>query len=71
MLPLEPRALVALLDGTLDEVLIDRMNYTNKVKALYRREKLDAYLGEDYFRLYGGELKEAFQRKGVPVTVFF
>jgi len=37
MLPLNPKALVALLDEACHEVLIDRMNYSNKVKAIYRR----------------------------------
>jgi len=71
MLPLDPRSLGAILDGAVDEVLIDRMNYPNKVKAIYRREKLDSYLEEDYFRMFGTELKEHFERKGIPVTMIF
>jgi hypothetical protein len=60
-----------MLDGCVDEVLIDRMNYTNKVKALYRKNHWDRYLGEDYFKIVGLELKAGFERKGIPVTMIF
>ena len=71
MLPLDPKALVAMLEGAIDEVLIDRLNYPNKVKAIYRRAKLDRYLEEDYFHLVGAELKERFEKKGIPVSMIF
>jgi len=71
MLPLDPKVLVATLDGLIDEVLIDRMNYTNKVKTIYRKAKLEKYLEEDYFHVVGTELKEGFEKKGVAVTMCF
>ena len=71
MLPLDPKALVAQLDGAIDEVLIDRMNYANKVKAIYRRAGLESYLEEDYFRIFGMELKERFEEKRVAVSMIF
>ena len=71
MLPLDPKPLVAMLDGLIDEVLIDRMNYPNKVKAIYRKAKLEKYLEEDYFHLVGTELKERFEKKGVSVSMIF
>ena len=71
MLPLDPKALVAMLDGVIDEVLIDRMNYPNKVKAIYRKAKLDRYLEESYFHLVGMELKERFEEKGIAVSMIF
>jgi len=71
MLPLDPGKLVALLDGSVGEVLIDRLNYVNKVKALYRDRQLERYLDDQYFHLYGMELKKRFEDKGIPVSVFF
>jgi DNA repair photolyase len=71
MLPLDPKQLVAMLDGLIDEVLIDRMNYPNKVKAIYRQAKLEKYLEENYFHLVGMELKERFEKKGIPVSMVF
>ena len=71
MLPLDPAELVERLTGSVDEVLIDRMNYSNKVKALYRKFKLARYLEDDYFQLFGNELKTLFERVGIPVTMIF
>jgi DNA repair photolyase len=71
MLPLNSKILVKMLEGLIDEVLIDRMNYPNKVKAIYRKAKLDPYLEEDYFHIVGMELKEGFEKKGVPVSMCY
>jgi DNA repair photolyase len=71
MLPLDPKRMVTMLEGLVDEVLVDRMNYPNKVKAIYRRAKLDQYLEEDYFHLVGMELKERLEKKGIAVTMCF
>jgi DNA repair photolyase len=71
ILPLDPKSMVAMLNGLVDEVLIDRMNYPNKVKAIYRKNKLEKYLEEDYFHLVGMELKERFEKKGVSVSMIF
>jgi DNA repair photolyase len=71
MLPLDPKPLVAMIDGLVDEVLIDRMNYTNRVKSLYRKTELDRYLDEDYFHYTGMELKERLEKKGISVSLIF
>jgi DNA repair photolyase len=71
MLPLDSKKLVKMLEGLIDEVLIDRMNYPNKVKAIYRKAKLGPYLEEDYFHIVGMELKEGFEKKGVPVSMCY
>jgi len=71
MLPLDPSQLVSMLKGIVDEVLIDRMNYSNKVKALYRRAKLERYLEDEYFLLFGRDLKERFVKAGIPVTMCY
>jgi hypothetical protein len=47
------------------------MNYSNKVKAIYRRAKLDKYLEDDYFHYVGMELKEAFEKKGIGVSMCY
>jgi DNA repair photolyase len=71
MLPLDPAALVKGLLGAVDEVFIDRLNYPNKVVSLYRRAGLERYLQEDYFRLFGQDLKDRFEKEGVPVEILF
>jgi DNA repair photolyase len=70
-LPLKPDSLVKMLEGGVDEVLIDRMNYPNKVKGLYRRNGLDRYLIDDYFNDVGMDLKERFEKKGIAVSMLF
>jgi hypothetical protein len=47
------------------------MNYTNKLKAISRKARLDQYLEEDYFHLVGMELKERFEKKGISVSMIF
>jgi DNA repair photolyase len=71
ILPLDPKRMVTMLEGLVGEVLIDRLNYSNKVKAIYRKAKLEKYLEEDYFRLVGEELKEGFEKKGIAVSMIF
>ncbi len=71
VLPLDPKELLKMLEGLIDEVLIDRMNYPNKVKAIYRQAKLSSYLEEDYFHFVGMELKEGFEKKGVSVSMCY
>jgi len=71
MLPLDPAKLVSILKGVADEVLIDRLNYPNKVKALYRRAGLESYLKEDYFTFFGNDLRERFEKAGIGVTLCY
>jgi len=54
-----------------DEVLIDRVNYQNKVKSVYRKAGWERYLEENYFLLVGRELKERFEGKGIEAEVLF
>lgn len=71
MLPLKIEPIAKMLEGRVDEVLIDRMNYPNRVKGLYRKMGLDTYLTDDYFNVVGMDLKERFEKKKIPVTMIF
>jgi len=71
MLPLNPEKLFEMLAGIVDEVLIDRLNYSNKVKGLYRKEGLGGYLNDAYFTHTASALRESFERAGIPVSVIF
>jgi DNA repair photolyase len=71
ILPLDPLKLVEMLKGIVNEILIDRMNYTNRIKRVYEREGLNLYLEDRYFRLIGLELKERFEKSGIPVFMCF
>jgi DNA repair photolyase len=71
MLPMNPERLLEMLVGIVDEVLIDRLNYSNKVKGLYRRAGFTPYLEAAYFIQTASILKESFEMKGIPVSVVF
>jgi DNA repair photolyase len=71
MLPLDPTRLSEMLVGIVDEVLIDRLNYSNKVKSLYRKAGLALYLEDAYFIQTSSVLKEGFEKEKIPVSVIF
>jgi DNA repair photolyase len=68
VLPLDPGKLLEMFTDTVDEVLIDRLNYSNKVKNLYRKEGLVRYLEDSYFINAASTLREGFEQKGIPVS---
>jgi DNA repair photolyase len=71
MLPLNPETICEMLSGVVNEVLIDRLNYSNKVKGLYRKAGYAPFLEDAYFIQTASIFKEGFERKGVPVSVIF
>ena len=71
MLPMDPGRLVGELSGAVDEVLIDRMNYSGKVKSIYGKAGLTRCLDDEYFTDTTGLLSEAFTSAGVSVSVLF
>jgi DNA repair photolyase len=71
MLPLDPKKIIDMIAGAADSVLIDRLNYSNKVLSIYRRNGLEDFLQHDYFSSTGLELKEKFEKRGIPVSIFF
>jgi DNA repair photolyase len=71
MLPLHPKKIVDMIAGAADSVLIDRLNYSNKVLSIYRRHGLEDFLSHDYFISTSLELKETFEKRGIPARIFF
>lgn len=71
MLPLNPERLLEMLGGNADEVLIDRLNYLNKVKGLYGKAGFVQYLEDAYFIRTASMLRERFEKEGIPVSVIF
>ncbi len=71
LLPMDPARYVALLGDAAEEVLVDRLNYSGKVVAIYRREKLERYLEDAWFERAAAELRRGFEARGVAVDVVF
>ncbi len=62
ILPMDPEALAGMLAGTVDSVLVDRMNYPGKSEAVYRRLGQQRWLQkavmDDAGRRFGAALKK-------------
>jgi len=69
MLPGAER-LVSMLEGKVDSILIDRMNY-HYGDWVYRKYKLEAAMASDFFYRTGRELAAAFEKQGVDCEVVF
>lgn len=70
--PLLPKAegLVALLAGTVDHVLIDRMNY-HYADWVYRKSELEHAMTNDFFSRKKIELANAFKKENIPCQLVF
>jgi DNA repair photolyase len=71
LLPGDPERLAALLDGAVDRVLIDRMNYVPAVKAFYVRHGLLDALTDAFFRTQSARLSRALRARGIAVEKVF
>ena len=70
--PLLPGAdgLIEELSGKVDHVLIDRLNYFY-ANRIYMENNLEWAKEEPFFLQQAEELKEGFERKGIPIRVLF
>jgi DNA repair photolyase len=70
--PLLPRAegLVALLEGKVDYVLIDKMNY-HYADGVYRQFKLERAMTDNFFNSMKKELADAFGKIDMPYRFLF
>lgn len=71
LLPLNPAKLTALLDGAVDKIFIDRMNYMGTFRAFLVKHGLESVLTDAYFRETADALAGLFRAKGVEVEILF
>ena len=71
LLPGDPEKLVADLDGLVDRVLIDRMNYLNQTKAYYRQLKLEWATEDEFFQEYKTRLTTALKKRRMKFEAIF
>jgi DNA repair photolyase len=65
LLPGDPEKLVADLHGLVDRVFIDRMNYLNQVKALYRQINLEWATEDEFFQQVRARLVSGLKKRGL------
>ena len=70
--PILPGAggLPAMLKGTVDHVLLDKLNY-HYADWIYRKYGMQWAMKDSFFSQEGRELAEAFGREGIPCQVLF
>jgi DNA repair photolyase len=70
--PILPGAegLVGALNGKVDHVLLDRLNY-HYADWAYKRYGLSWAREDSFFSQKGEELREAFEREGIPCQILF
>ncbi|HVP66448.1 MAG TPA: radical SAM protein [Anaeromyxobacteraceae bacterium] len=71
LLPMDPERLAEAIAESADEVLVDRLNYPQKVVSLYRRAGFARYLEDGYFERCARTLERVLGTRGVPVSVLF
>lgn len=69
ILPGNPEKLVALLEGKIDKVLIDRMNYLDTIKMFYLQQNLGYAMSNDFFANQTRRLVEELKKKGTNFDV--
>ena len=67
ILPMNPESLAGQLKPYVNRVLIDRMNYTNKTKGLYKKYKIEKWLDEEFIEKAISRLVKVFKGKDIEV----
>jgi len=71
ILPGNPQNLIRYLEDSADRVLIDRMNYVNTIKSIYRKLGFHREMEDRYFDETRDRLVAELNRRGMQYQVFF
>jgi len=71
LLPGDPEKLVAALDGLVDRVFIDRMNYLNQIKVFYRQLSLEWATEDEFFQEYKSRLISELKKRRMKFESVF
>ncbi|MBP1740992.1 MAG: Radical superfamily protein [Deltaproteobacteria bacterium] len=71
LLPGDPEKLVAALDGSVDRVFIDRMNYLSQIKSFYRQLNLEWATEDEFFQEYKARLTSELKKRGMKFEAVF
>ncbi len=71
LLPGDPRKLISLLEGKVDHIFIDRMNYLPTVIGFYRQHGLERFASDNFFFEQKEKLLKALEWTTISVEVLF
>jgi DNA repair photolyase len=71
LLPGNPERLIESLEGTVETVLIDRMNYVYSVRGFYRKLGLAEKMTEGFFREYRERLIAELEKRNMRFQALF
>ena len=71
LLPGNPERLVERLEGKVDKILIDKMNYLYSVRGFYHQLGLQSEMTDRFFREYKAGLIYALERRNMNFEVLF
>jgi DNA repair photolyase len=71
LLPGNPERLIKLLQGKVDKVLIDRMNYMTAFKGFYDRHKITEGAKESFFQKHKARLIAELEKRRINFDVLF
>jgi len=71
MLPLDPQRLVDSLAQAVDCILIDRLNYSGRIRYLYKKQHLERYLNEAYFEESAKTIEDLGNMRDITVEAVF
>ncbi len=71
LLPQDPDRYVEALGDAAGEVLVDRLNYSDRLRSLYRRHGLADRLEDGWFEETAAALRRGFRARGVEVRILF
>jgi len=71
LLPGNPERLIESLEGTVDTVLIDRMNYVSSVRGFYRKRGLQEEMTDGFFCEYRERLIAELEKRNMKFQALF
>lgn len=71
LLPGSPEKLMAALEGKVDKILIDRMNYLGTIKAFYLKLGLAAAMTDRFFHEQARRLAGEAEKRRLPYEILF
>jgi len=71
VLPGDPENLIERLEGKVDRVLIDRMNYLSSIKRFYFKSGLEEYTSESFFQQYRDRMISEMDKRTIEFETLF